>query len=240
MSDIFQYSKFLTNEVPEGETNEICLANFAQLEFGKPINMAHKLNDKILNPSNLEKTNVKLTVSVYHESTINALNSYSNQGYPDFKETADFLSIIRNWFNTVNVKSSYHAQKTRNKTKEPVENENRKEITSYLIKFHLWLIELRGLSQQTFRAAMRTAGAFPQLINYLLDEMFLEYILTGHISPDFIESRFEWHRQLLGANYYNSVLQFLQAEKTIRIRSLVKMGFNLSDIQHIFEADNLI
>ena len=34
------------------------------------------------------------------------------------------------------------------------------------------------------------------------------------------------------------MLQFLQAEKAIRIRSLVKMGFYLSDIQHIFEADN--
>ena len=69
--------------------------------------------------------------------------------------------------------------------------------------------------------------------------MFLEYILTGHISSDFIEGRFGWYRQLLGDNYYNSVLQFLQTEKTIRIQSLVKMGLNLSDIQHIFEADNL-
>ena len=68
--------------------------------------------------------------------------------------------------------------------------------------------------------------------------MFLEFILTGHISSDFIESRFGWYRQILGANYYNSVLQFLQAEKTIRIRSLVKMGFNLSDIKQIFETDD--
>ena len=220
---------------------------------------------------------------MYHESTINVLNYYSNHGYPDFKETADFLSIIRNWFNTVNVKSSYHVQK-RNKTTEPVENENRKEITSCLSKFHLWMIEwLEWLSQQTFRTAIRTAGAFrtairtagafrtairtagafrtairtagafrtairtagafqtairtagafPQLINYLFDEIFLEYILTGHVSSDFNGGRFGCYRQLLGANYYNSVLQFLQIEKTIRIRSLVKMGFNLSNLRDI-------
>ena len=116
MYDIFQYPKFLTNEVPEGVTNEICLANLSlirqlyDLEIGMPIKIAHKLNDKVLIPSILEKTNVKLGDSVYHESTINALIYYSNHGYPDFKEAADFLSILRNWFNTVNVKSSYHAE----------------------------------------------------------------------------------------------------------------------------------
>ena len=31
------------------------------------------------------------------------------------------------------------------------------------------------------------------------------------------------------------LLQFLQCEKTIRVRSLVKMGFNLSEIKMIFE-----
>ena len=43
-------------------------------------------------------------------------------------------------------------------------------------------------------------------------------------------------RQLCGANYYNSVLQFMQAEKTIRMRSVVKMGFSLTDIKNIFES----
>ena len=63
----------------------------------------------------------------------------------------------------------------------------------------------------------------------------MEFILTGHIQSDFLEGRFGWYRQLCGANYYNTVLQFLQAKKPIRIRSLVKMGFNLSDIKDIFE-----
>ena len=38
-----------------------------------------------------------------------------------------------------------------------------------------------------------------------------------------------------GGNYFNSVLQFLQSEKTIRIRSLVKMGFEYSDVKAIFD-----
>ena len=73
-------------------------------------------------------------------------------------------------------------------------------------------------------------------------KFLLKFILTGHISSDFIESRFGWYRQLLGANYYNSVLQFLQAEKTIRVRSLVKMGFTLGDVKKylkLMEGQNL-
>ena len=44
--------------------------------------------------------------------------------------------------------------------------------------------------------------------------------------------------QLSGGNYYCSVLQFLQAEKTIRLRSLVKSGYNLKKISEIFQASN--
>ena len=46
------------------------------IEEGKSIKPAHKLNDKVLNPCVLEKTNVKLADSLFHSSTINALIYY--------------------------------------------------------------------------------------------------------------------------------------------------------------------
>ena len=39
---------------------------------------------------------------------------------------------------------------------------------------------------------------------------------------------------MCGRNYYNAVVQFLQAEKTIRLRSLVKMGYDMNEIRSIF------
>ena len=39
---------------------------------------------------------------------------------------------------------------------------------------------------------------------------------------------------MCGGNYYNSVIQFLQAEKTIRVRSLVSMGYNIREIKDAF------
>ena len=38
---------------------------------------------------------------------------------------------------------------------------------------------------------------------------------------------------------YNAVLQFLQAEKTIRLRSLVSMGYDMKEITQIYHEANL-
>ena len=53
----------------------------------------------------LEKTNVKLEDSLFHSSTVYALIYYSSHGNPVFNYTADFLPIVRNWFNMMNVKT---------------------------------------------------------------------------------------------------------------------------------------
>ena len=75
------------------------------------------------------------------------------------------------------------------------------------------------------------------LIRYLFARYSqLDFILLGNICSDYLEGRFGWYRQLCGANYYNSVTQFLQAEKTIRLRSLVNMGFDMTQIKVMFET----
>ena len=76
------------------------------------------------------------------------------------------------------------------------------------------------------------------LVDYIFKNSDFDYVLTGNISSDFIEGRFGWYRQLCGANYYNSVLQMLQAEKRIRLRSLINMGFNLKNIHKLFEDND--
>ena len=74
-----------------------------------------------------------------------------------------------------------------------------------------------------------------ELVHYLLStKNDIDFVLLGLIQSDFLEGRFGWYRQLNGGNYYASVLQFLQAEKTIRLRSLVEVGYNQSEIDAIF------
>ena len=92
------------------------------------------------------------------------------------------------------------------------------------------------MSQQTFEAAIRTWKAMIELVKYLFARYpNLEFILLGNISSDYLEEWFGWYRQLCRAKYYNSVYQFLQAEKTIRLRSLVKMGYDVAQITSTFK-----
>ena len=68
------------------------------------------LTDKVLNLQVIEKPNV---YACYHECTINALEYYSNNGFPQSKDTARFSKIIREWFNVVDVRNPEHGKRKR-------------------------------------------------------------------------------------------------------------------------------
>lgn len=75
-----------------------------------------------------------------------------------------------------------------------------------------------------------------ELAEYLLQEKDLAYVLLGKINSDPLERRFGWYRQLAGANYFISVRQFLEAEKKIRLRCLVKFEkLSLSEVSDVFQ-----
>ena len=177
-----------------------------------------------------------LADACFHESTICGLLYYSRKGYPQFKETAYILTIIRDWFNLVNVKSKYDAGRTKDHTRIVVEVNDREQLF-YLRDFYSWLqawshSKTNCLSSPTFHAAKVTTINFINIVNYLLDKYeHIHYVTFGKITQDDLEGRFGWYRQLSGGNYYASVRQFLQAEKKIRVKSLVKMGFLISDVK---------
>jgi hypothetical protein len=173
---------------------------------------------------------------------IHGLRYYASKGHPSFESTAAFLQIIRNWFNIVNVKSQFSGQKNRDERRDAVYFYDRHQL-AFLRDFHIWLqrwseMDGRGLSDQTFHHAKVTTLNFIHLANYLLDSKGLEYVLFGLIMSDCLEGRFGWDRQLCGGNYFNGSLQFLQAEKKIRLESLVKMGFLMNEVKDIFKSCN--
>ena len=203
-------------------------------EMGRPLKYAHKLNDKVLHPQPIEKTKVALADAFFHESTIDALDFYSKNGHPEWKGTANFFRIIRTWWNIVNVKNKYAAQRTRDPVRTVIsldpEHGDMGGI-QWLTKFAKWLKEWHemndfknALSKETFFTMRQTSEALVGLAIYLLEEKGFEYVPLGLISSDPLEKRFGWYRQLGGANYFLSVVQFLEAEKKIRLQSLVKFG----------------
>ena len=126
--------------------------------------------------------------------------------------------------------------RTKDEYRAAITKEDR-EVINFFYKFIDWLrkwmaSEKPGLSTQTFVASIQTTEAFIDLSNYLLDEKNLEFILLGNIQSDYLERRFSWYRQSSGGNYHISVLQILQSEKTIRVRSLVEQSFHMKEIQN--------
>ena len=246
-SHIFKmfYNNWMVKQLfrcPSMDGSKIFNPSFSQLkelheiEKGKGTKMAYRITEKVLHPQSIEKTSVKLADSIFHESTINALLYYSEHGYDDFVETAHFLRYIRNWFNKINVKSTDYGIRSRDDNRNPIRRESVENDVVSISEFCSWCEAGKGLSQQTFKAAIRTCKAMIELVKYLFTRYpNLEFILLGNISSDYLEERFGWYRQLCGAKYYNSVYQFLQAEKSIRVHSLVKMGYDMNQITSTFK-----
>lgn len=202
--------------------------------------MAHHLNDTCLNSKLIEKTNVALADAVFHDSAIAGLQKKSDQGFPEVKDTAAFLTIVCKWFNKVNVKDTLSGQKTRDESWQPVTLDTMTERLDFVKQFSEWLkvweeSGTRGLSKKTFLTARQTSSGLPELAKHLLEsEKDLKYLLTGKLQSDALESHFGRYRQASGANYFASVRQFLEAEKIIRFRSLAKV-LDLKEMQKTFE-----
>jgi hypothetical protein len=94
---------------------------------------------------------------------------------------------------------------------------------------------LLGLTKETMLAMKHTCTTLIALSKYLLSEKGYKFVLLGQFQSDPIERRFGWYRQLNGANYFASMKQFLEAEKTIRITCLTKFNkMVMSDIQAVY------
>ena len=215
-----------------------------KMELGKSVKFAHKLSDKVLASTPVERVNVQLANAIFHESTINALVVYSAV-YPEFLSTAKFLKTIRKWWDIVNVGDIDTGKQKRDPSKNAVTLENF-ENAEFLSEFADWLDNWQssskgsqnGLTVDTFFTAIHTSRTLPLLADYLLRVKKFKYVLFRKCQNDCLEGRFGHHRQLNGGNYYAGVRQFLEAEKTIRLKSLIKFSnLNMTEIKEVFKPN---
>ena len=98
----FQRRKIL--KFPRTEDFDEIVGNFNHIrslydeERHLSLRMAHKLNDKVLNPSVTNRTSAKLAAAIFHESTFSALQYFSEKDTEKKKwmETAEFLRWFTN------------------------------------------------------------------------------------------------------------------------------------------------
>ena len=176
------------------------ISELYDMELSKPIKMAYTLTHECLNPQPIEKTKVSLATRVFGEPTRNAMSFYVKNGFPQWQETLNFLNLISKWWRLLNVKSLSKGTRKRDPDSEPITVSNIVNL-EFLNKFAAWLEEWmfsgkNGLSKQTFLACLQTSKTFPLLVEYLLKEKDLKYILSGNIQSDPLEKRFGRYRQL--------------------------------------------
>ncbi len=231
----------------EGEEDIVAdinhLHDLYKLELGKPAKKAFRLTDKVLNPQPIERTKVSLADAFFHETTIAALEWYAEFGNkPEWEKTAQFLKLIRKWWNIVNVRTLYNGQMKRDESKTPITSIDAWQL-QFLNRFSNWLEEWQktktfGLTSETFLASKQTSSALKNLATFLL-QSGVQYILLGLAQSDSIENRFGWYRNLNGSNYYVSVRQILSAEKAIRVKSLLQLSnYSLSEAKEVFKKSD--
>lgn len=216
------------SDLPNG-----CSANFQHIadlynkEEGMSLKKAHRLKQSTLQPKSIEKTSVKLAVSVFCESTRDALEFYSKyENQPDWSETANFLSIVIKLWNVLNVKTCSKGSRKRDETMDPIRNSWDWQL-GYLREFadflERWETSKKpGLTRETFLALRHTCRAVAECVEWLLNTRGFEFVLLGYLQSDPIEKRFGWLRQMSGANYFISMKQVVDNDKKIRTLSLLK------------------
>ena len=108
-------------------------------ELGESVKIAYRLSDNVLNPATIERSNVSLADSLFHESTIAALNLYAvEKACPEYTETANFLELFRRWWNLLNIKSTLTGQAKRDCNRESSESKNLDRL-DFLASFSSWL-----------------------------------------------------------------------------------------------------
>ena len=214
-----------------------------KLESGKPIKMAHRLSEKALHPSVIERSNVQHAEAVFHASTVNAMTFYATTSHPEMQPTANFLRLIRRWWDIVNCKTTSLWIKKRNEDHRPASPDFLTNL-EFLEKFANWISEFEStvprqncLTRETALATRQTCMSLKGLAEYLLFEKKFKYVLLGQAQSDPLEARFSAYRQLSGSNYFVTIKDVLEAEKRIRLKSLLKFSqFSIGEVAEIFKS----
>lgn len=101
--------RFICPPIPS-EDNDCCpnfqnLEDLYNLEADRPLRMAHKLNKNALHLSTIQKSSAKLSLSVFHETTVSALEYYHKFENKPWQDTAKFISLFCELWKVFNIRT---------------------------------------------------------------------------------------------------------------------------------------
>lgn len=202
------------------------LCQLHEAEKHELLKLAPTLTLKALNPSNMERQNVKLALKIFNSSTVAALSVATFQ---HAKETSQYVDTILTWWNIVNVKTPRKGQRLRDQLQGPIVSSSCPQL-EFLERIVQWLDHWRSLehdngrlTRETHIAFSHTTHALHELAIYCLKELHFEYVLLGKFQTDSLEDRFGKYRQLSGANYHVSIRQIYESENKLRLQKVLDL-----------------
>lgn len=234
-----------------------CLASISDLEKiydierFNTVKLAPQLSHKVLHTSPLDKQNVYLALCLFNKKNIEALKFYREKLSPNVDGTIEFLNIVVNVWDILNVKTPEKGLHLRNEFMKPINSLSNPSII-FLKKASSWfkswyafhksdfinspfyneIVRVGKLSRETHTAITHTIDTLITLSEYLLtDESFnglFKYVLMGNFSTDKLEFHFSLYRKMSGHNYHVSVRQIVESQKKLNCIKALKLKQNLN------------
>ncbi|XP_077498110.1 uncharacterized protein LOC144108803 [Amblyomma americanum] len=215
------------------------------------VKAAYGLNAKAVNPTVMERQNVKLVLNVINSFVSNALRTRGSVlKIPIADSTALFIDIVLAWWRIVNVKTPHKGRRVKDSLQEPVQSVNDQQLT-FLSGIIDWLDAWKSvtmssgtLTRETHTALRLTCYSLVEVCRYCLEELKFKYVLLGKFQTDALEDRFGSYRRLAGRNYHISVRQLYESEKKLRLQKLLTLPTEAAststkeDEQAIVDTDN--
>lgn len=220
-----------------------------QMENNQLVKYAHTLNLKSLSPSCFEKQNVKLVLNIFNDNVIQGLLEIGQQhNLSNHRSTAEFIRLIKTWWEIVNVKTLHKGDRFRNPLQNPLvpAEENSKFLEKFLIWLDFWKglnVKCNKLTRETHDAISHTTHGLLQLSEYCKAELNFKYLLPGKIQTDNLEARFGKYRTMAGSQYLITIRQVFEVESKIRIQNLLPLTltsekFGNINLENSIEIDN--
>ena len=194
-------------------------------KLGSTLRKAPKLSARALHHDN-NKQRVPLVLAIFHKTTSEAITEY----FPQCNGTSNFLKLINAWWVTSNSKSQFN-------TNNPLGNADilNDMKPDFLRLMADWIDCWQGewmenckrftLTEQTSSALKRTIRCTASLSEDLTAEGY-NYVLTSWFQSDPLERRYSQYQQMSGGRFLVGLKEVNNAEKILKIRSLLKEGIH--------------
>ena len=189
---------------------------------------APKLTSKVLHPGNC-KQSVPPALAVFEESTAAGIKTY----FPERDDAAGFLRLFNVWWKISNSKQRYDSSNRLGNAATLGDNK-----PEFLRAFADWLdkwdsekipnCEKFTLTAQTSAALKRTLRCQAALIEDLLSDGY-DFVLTARFQSDPLERRYGQYRQMSGGRFLVSLKDVVYSEKILKIKSLIREGFDIDE-----------